>query len=149
MPCLFLILGEYSQAAHVLSSNQGMASSTHYDAASSSSLSSDSSSLGQINLPQKNLTPLGIYLRAFSLTWLAPPSQNNAVVLNRNSGGGSYDDTVMYHFKANENAIAIIEKLANGNNAAMAEDEEDGSQGVNGNGVASLLAGFFDCGWQW
>ena len=59
-------LGEYSRAAHVLSVNgdaasHGASSSTHH------TNSSDETSLCQINPPQKTLTCLGIYLRAFSL----------------------------------------------------------------------------------
>ena len=53
-------LGEYSRAAHILSIPASLAHNT------ATSPSSDGS-LGQINPPRKNLTPLGIYLRAFSL----------------------------------------------------------------------------------
>ena len=53
-------LGEYSRAAHALSTPT---LPSHNSAASSSS----GGSLMQINPPRANLTPLGIYLRAFSL----------------------------------------------------------------------------------
>lgn len=53
-------LGEYSRAAHVLSLPP---SSSHNTPTSPS----PDGSLGQINPPQKDLTPLGIYLRAYSL----------------------------------------------------------------------------------
>jgi len=56
-------IGEYSRAAHVLSSS---ASSSAQNDAAASSPSSDGSSC-QINPPLSDLTPLGIYLRAFSL----------------------------------------------------------------------------------
>lgn len=65
-------LGEYSRAAHVLSSSSGApsasSSATHQNNLSeATSPSSDESSLCQINPPRANLTPLGTYLRAFSL----------------------------------------------------------------------------------
>ncbi|KAL7537863.1 hypothetical protein ACHAXR_009397 [Thalassiosira sp. AJA248-18] len=246
-------LGEYSRAAHVLSTP---ASSTNSAAASPTS----DGSLGQINPPHANLTPLGIYLRAFSLylegerrkeeqvtelrdplertslhnanlprleaelrranalgnldafglyvygvvlkelrgAKVAPSSSNNTTLSEKKGtteghqqGDAAHrilvrsilmypfnwsawldlgelcvddpsidqeveelllpiSDHWMYHFfcvqvfienKANENAIAIIEQLANGDNA-MAEEEDGGDMGQGENENASA-SGFF------
>ena len=67
-------LGEYSRAAHVLSAPASSSSTPHGMPAAAAashdnntSASPDGGSLGQINPPHHNLTPLGIYLRSFSL----------------------------------------------------------------------------------
>jgi len=59
-------LGEYSRAAHALSTPSTSSSSSAAHNAATTSPSSDGSLL-QLNPPRTNLTPLGIYLRAFSL----------------------------------------------------------------------------------
>ncbi len=56
-------LGEYSRAAHVLSSS----STTTTTSRNESSSSFSDGSLGQITPPRDDLTSLGVYLRAFSL----------------------------------------------------------------------------------
>ena len=250
-------LGEYSRAAHILSIP---ASSAHNTATSPSS----DGSLGQINPPRKNLTPLGIYLRAFSLylegerrkeeqvTELRDPlertslhnsnlprleaelrranslgnldafglyvygvvlkglrgtrraptlnsEKNSTAIADKTEGQQAEGDVAhrilvrsilaypfnwsawldlgelcvddpsidteveelllpiadhwMYHFfcvhvfienKANENAIAIIEKLANGNgNTTILVDEEDEEDGNVDNAAVSQSSGFF------